>query len=116
MNNQAYLTSRYHRYSQKIAPLFKEKRIQAYTMITLSLFTISFFGSLAIRPTLGTIITLQKQIQDRTIVNQKLEEKINALIQAQTSYQAIEADLPTIYGLLPEKPDVTSLLLKIEAL
>lgn len=116
MNNQTFLTSRYLKYSQKISPLFRERRVQAYTMIILSLLTISFFGSLAIRPTLGTIITLQKQIQDRTLVNQKLEEKINALITAQASYQAIEADLPLIYTLLPDNPDITSLLLKVEAL
>lgn len=116
MNNQNYVATRYYRYSRQIAPLFKEKKIQAYTLIILSLFTISFFGFLAIRPTLGTIITLKKQIQDRTIVNSKLEDKINALIQAQSNYQQIESDIPIIYTLLPQKPDITSLLLKIEAI
>jgi len=83
-------------------------------MIVLSLFTVSFFGMLAVRPTLETITTLQKQIEDRTLVNQKLEQKINALITAQAEYQKIASDIPAIYNMLPQQPNVTSLIIKLE--
>ena len=83
-------------------------------MIVLSLFTVSFFGMLAVRPTLETITTLQKQIEDRTLVNQKLEQKINALITAQAEYQKIAGDIPAIYNMLPQQPNVTSLIIKLE--
>lgn len=85
-------------------------------MVILSLFSMSFFGFFAIRPTLKTIAVLQKQIEDRSLVNEKLEQKINALIAAQVEYQRIEADIPLIYSLLPEKPDITSLIIKLEDL
>ena len=116
MNNSVYISNRYHKYYQRIAPVFKTQKAQAYTMVILSLFTISFFGVFAIRPTLKTIATLQRQIIDRSEVSQKLEEKINALIAAQETYQGITADIPTIYALLPDKPEVTSLLIKLEQL
>lgn len=101
------------RYTE-VTPLLKTRKVQAYTMIVLSLFTVSFFGMLAVRPTLETITTLQKQIEDRTLVNQQLEQKINALITAQTEYQKIAGDIPAIYTMLPQQPNVTSLIIKLE--
>ncbi len=85
-------------------------------MIVLSLFTIAFFGAFAIRPTLKTIATLRRQIGDKTLVNHRLEEKINNLILAQEEYQRVEADLPTLYSLLPEKAEFPTLLRKLEVL
>lgn len=106
----------YRRYYQNIAPILKNRKTQAYTMVILSLFAISFFGFFAIRPTLKTIATLQKQIEDRSLVDQKLEDKINALIAAQEEYRRAEPILPAIYGLLPEKAEITSLLIQLENL
>lgn len=110
MANIKFLISRY----QKITPVFKTRRAQAYTMVILSLLTISFFGFFAVRPTLKTIGVLQKQIVDREQVNEKLEQKINALISAQEEYRRIEPDIVTIYSLLPDKPEITSLIIKLE--
>ena len=101
------------RYAE-VTPLLKTRRVQAYTMIVMSLFTVSFFGMLAVRPTLETITTLQKQIEDRTLINQKLEQKINALIIAQAEYQKIAGDIPAIYNMLPQQPNITSLIIKLE--
>ncbi|MEK7166281.1 MAG: type 4a pilus biogenesis protein PilO [Patescibacteria group bacterium] len=105
---------RYHRYYKNITPLFKNRSVQAYTMVILSLFTISFFGVFAIRPTLKTIATLQRQIIDKSFVDEKLEQKINMLIEAQEQYQRIEKELPVIYSLLPEKAEFPALLRQLE--
>lgn len=113
---ELFLTQRYRHYYQKFEPLFKTKQVQAYIMVVLSLFTIAFFGAFAIRPTLKTIATLRRQIGDKTLVNQRLEEKINNLILAQEEYQRVEADLPTLYSLLPEKAEFPALLRKLEVL
>ena len=113
MNTNRQLQFWRKRYAE-VTPLLKTRRVQAYTMIVLSLFTVSFFGMLAVRPTLETITTLQKQIEDRTLVNQKLEQKINALITAQAEYQKIASDIPAIYNMLPQQPNVTSLIIKLE--
>ncbi len=109
-------THHYRRFYKNYAQLFKSTEVQAYTMVALSLFTISFFGAFAIRPTLKTISLLKRQITDRIEVNQKLEEKINALILAQEEYQRIDKDLSSIYSLLPEKTEFPVFLRKLEAM
>ncbi|RJR14574.1 hypothetical protein C4579_04740 [Candidatus Microgenomates bacterium] len=114
MSDQLPTFSVYRKYSQKLAPVFSQAKAQAYTMAILSFFTIAFFGIFAIRPTISTILVLQKQIEDRTEVSEKLEQKISALIKAQETYNQIETDVPTIYALLPDKPEVTTLLVKFE--
>ena len=101
------------RYAE-VTPLHNARSVQAYAIIVISLFTVSFVGMLAVRPTLETITTLQKQIEDRTLINQKLEQKINALIIAQAEYQKIAGDIPAIYNMLPQQPNITSLIIKLE--
>lgn len=113
---ELFITQRYRRYYQKFEPLFKTRQVQAYIMVALSLFTIAFFGAFAIRPTLKTIAVLRRQIGDKTLVKQNLEEKIDNLILAQEEYQHVETDLPTLYSLLPEKAEFPSLLRKLEVL
>lgn len=107
---------RYRHYYQEIEPILKNPKTQAYAMIILSLFTISFFGFFAIRPTLKTIAALQRKISDHTQVNNQLEDKINALIKAQEEYQNIESLIPTIYSLMPQTPEFTSLIRQLEIL
>lgn len=97
-----------------VSPIFKSRRNQAYTMIVLSLFAMSFFGFMAVRPTLKTIATLKRKIIDNTEVNQKLEQKINALVQAQDEFKRIQPDLGKVYSLLPERAEFPLLLSKLE--
>lgn len=116
MNTKGMLTNSYRRYYQKLTPLLKQRKVQALTMIILSIFSVSFFSFFAIRPTIRTIVVLQKQIEDRSLVDEQLEQKINALIEAQTNYQEVEPLVPVIYSLLPDTPNLTSLLIKLEGL
>lgn len=94
---------RFSRYYTALEPLFARPEVRAYTMLVLSLFTISFFGYFAIRPTLTTIATLRRQITDARFVDQKLQEKINALSLAQIEYEAISPDLGLILTALPRE-------------
>jgi hypothetical protein len=56
------------KYFEKL-PDFKEKKIQAFITIALTLIALSFFAIFAINPTLSTIANLQKQSED-TFVEQ----------------------------------------------
>lgn len=116
MNETVFDLHRYRKYYHQLEPAIQDRKTQAYLMVILSLFTISFFGTLAIRPTVKTIASLQRQIDDRAQVNQKLDQKINALIKAQEEYQRIEPDLPIIYSMLPNQPDFPLLLRMLENL
>ncbi|HCM37333.1 MAG: hypothetical protein UV61_C0006G0142 [Candidatus Gottesmanbacteria bacterium GW2011_GWB1_43_11] len=116
MSESLFQLNRYRNYYRRLKPIFSAPEVQAYTMVTLSLFAITFFGFFAIRPTLKTIATLQRQISDKAQVDQKLEAKINSLIQAQAEYEKIEVDLATIYNFMPEKPEFPSLVRKLQSL
>lgn len=104
------------RYYTVIEPLFTKPEFKAYTMIVLSLFTLSFFGYFAIRPTLSTITNLTKQIKDETLVDQKLQEKINALSEAQVEYEMIKPDLGVVSNALPGEANFPPFIKSLERL
>jgi hypothetical protein len=92
----------------------KSKNIQAYTMLIMSLFTISFFGIFAIRPTLNTIANLNRQIADLKEVDERLSTKINQLIGAQAEYETIVPYIPKIKRAIPDEPKYISTLSDVE--
>lgn len=111
--------SRYKRYYEvlsKAAPLFATDKARAYTIFTLSLFALSFFGFFAINPTLTTIAQLRKQVEDAQNVERLLQQKITNLILLQKAYPSIENDIPIIHDALPKEGRPANLLGKIIAL
>lgn len=107
---------RYRRYLTNISALYQKKQYRAYTGLILSLFTIAFFAFFAIRPTIVTITSLMKEIEDKEMVAQKLEEKINALSRARSEYDAISTQLPLVEDALPQKTNPSLLVRQIETL
>ncbi|MBI4999483.1 type 4a pilus biogenesis protein PilO [Candidatus Gottesmanbacteria bacterium] len=99
----AITSHRYSRYYTALRPFLARPEARAYTMFILSLFAISFFGYFAIRPTLTTITNLRRQITDARFVDQKLQEKINALSKAQIEYEMVKPDLEVIFTALPQE-------------
>jgi len=98
----------------KLRKSFQFKHKHAYTMLILSLFTMSFFGIFALRPTLVTIATLNRQILDSREIDQRLTEKLNVLVQAQAEYEVVVPFLPKINQAIPEYPEYTDLLADLE--
>lgn len=94
---------RFNRYYTALEPLFTQPKVRAYTMFVLSFFAMSFFGYFAIKPTLITISTLQRQIADARFVDQKLQEKINSLSAVSVEYEAIKPDLELIWAAVPKE-------------
>jgi hypothetical protein len=74
---------KYALYYQKIGLLYKRPEIQASLEIILSVFTVLILISAAIRPTLVNITSLQKKIDDQTVVDKKADNKIIQLLNAQ---------------------------------
>lgn len=105
---------RFSRYYTALEPLFAKPEVRAYTMLILSLFAMSFFGYFAIRPTLTTITTLRRQIADSRFVDQKLQEKINALSEAQVEYEMIKPDLGLIFTALPQETKFPTFVKSLE--
>lgn len=95
---------------------FRSKHNHAYAMLILSLFTMSFFGFFALRPTLVTIATLNRQIDDSRELDRRLSEKLNSLVQAQAEYEVVVPFLSKINNAIPENPEYPSLLTDIESI
>lgn len=84
-----------------LLPRLREKRVQTFTTLALTMVTFSIFALFAIAPTLGTITDLQKQISDSQYVSDQLQKKITTLSQLQDSYQHIKPQLPAVYDAIP---------------
>jgi Tfp pilus assembly protein PilO len=95
---------RYRRYYTALTPLVQKTKPRMYTTTVFSFLAISLFGWYAIRPTVQTILYLQREIADKTLVNQKMEDKINSLITAQAAYQNVQDKLPLLEEALPKTP------------
>lgn len=87
-----------------LVPALKEKRTQQFTTLSLTLITIAFFGLFAINPTIGTIVDLQKQIDDSNFVNDALTKKIANLTTLQNQYAQIQPLLDPVFAAVPTSP------------
>lgn len=103
------LDARFHRYYQTLAPMLKKPKARASTTAVFSFLAISLFLWYAVRPTAQTIIYLQREIADKTKLNQQMEAKISSLIEAQATFEGIQDRLPVLDQALPENPDAVIL-------
>lgn len=100
----------------ELLPDFKQEKTQRYISIILTLVASILLGVFALGPTLSTITSLQKQLEDDKFVEQKLSEKINNLSLLQKAYSNIKDDLPIVFNAIPEKSEVPLLLASIQGL
>ena len=94
--------------NEKIRIVYERPEIRASVEIILSVFTVTFLLTLAIRPTLATVATLQKKIADQVVVDTKLSTKIGQLAKASadlgtyadriSDFSAAVADVPDESG------------------
>lgn len=103
--------SRYYTY---IEPLMRNEKQKAYGMLVLSLFAIAFFGIFAIRPTILTIVSLQREITETKQLDNKLSQKMKALSQAQEVLNRLSVKQPLVREALPPNPNVAQLLRTFE--
>src|SRR5687767_7097034 len=95
----------------------REPIIQASLQIILSVFAVAFFIFFAIRPTLGTITTLLRRIEDQKIVDGKLDIKIQQLIQAEENLSTYGQELTGLLSLaIPQRPEVERITKELEAI
>jgi len=107
---------RFRKYYQPLEPLLKKPKNRVYTTTVLSFLTVSLFVWYAIRPTIATILTLRREIQDNTVVNAQMEEKIGNLVEAQAAYQNVTQRLPILKQAVPELPETINLLTQLRNL
>lgn len=100
--------SRYYTY---VRPVIKNRFVKTYSSLIFSLITISIFSYYAIRPTVTTILSLQKSIQEQTTVLNTLKEKVNNLVEGKRNYENIPLPVKDkIEALVPDNPALPSLI------
>jgi Tfp pilus assembly protein PilO len=95
----------FRRYYHRLIPDFQKSKNRATTATIFSFFAISLFAWFAVKPTAQTIIYLQREISEKTVLNKRMEDKITALIQAQSNYEAVQNRLYLLEQALPHNPD-----------
>jgi len=102
--------SEYYRYNRYFSNLQKKvKEARSFAWLSVSIFTVSFFIIVAIKPTLVTITKLNKEIKDKREISQKLQVKINSIIAAQEEFAGNSDNLYLLSEALPEKSEFPKL-------
>lgn len=101
-------TSRYYTY---IRPVLRSKFARTYSPLIFSLITIAIFSFYAIRPTVTTILSLQKSIDEQTSISNRLQEKSRHLSEGKQNYENLNKDIKTkLNNLVPDNPALAQLI------
>ena len=104
----------YDRYNQQLRVWGRQPKIRISGLVTLTIFTVAFFLSMAILPTFKTIAGLKKEISDQQEVEAKLTKKAAGLKTAEVNYAKVINDLKLINQVLPEKEELERLAWQIQ--
>lgn len=103
-------SKRYSRYYTFIKPVIKNKQVQTYSPLVFSLISIMVFGLFAIKPTVSTILALQKSIKQEQDILDQLTKKEYAISQGTNNFNKIPpTTLAKIDTLLPNRTAITDL-------
>lgn len=105
------------RYYTYIKPYLRNKTVRTYSSLIFTLLMVSVFAVYAIRPTVITITSLHKSIEEQQEISRKLKQKVSDLADGRTNYERIEQDTKTkLNNLVPGNPDLHNLIDSINAL
>lgn len=100
--------SRYYTY---IRPIYRNKFVRTYSPLIFSLVTIAVFSFYALRPTITTILSLQKSIEEQTEILNKVREKVANLATGKQNYESIDNQVKIkINSLVPDNPALAQLI------
>lgn len=91
-----------------------KQKVVAYLYIIFSLFALSFFGLVAISPTITTISNLRKEYKEGKVALQDLIDKNKALNALSIEYVSIQPDLYLIDNAIPQSPRISEIIRQIE--
>lgn len=106
----------YRRYYREIEKAAQKPATRTYTAAIFSFLAASLFLWYAILPTMRTVVFLRREIADKTIVRQKMEDKITSLIEAQAKFDEIQDSLPLINQAIPSLPEAVEVSVQLRNL
>lgn len=109
-------TRQFSRYYVYIKPLVRNKHVRTYSSLVFTIITITIFAIFAIRPTLSTIVSLQKSIEEQKALLAQINSKIQAMSEARINYQNIEPEVKQkLMGIVPDSANFPSLIDNLSA-
>ena len=106
---------KYSRYFTYIQPLTRLPIIKNYGPYIFAFLTISVLTFFAIRPTLQTILVLQKELSNTEEILRKVEEKANNLSLAKKNYDEMDPNIKLeIFTVIPDTLNLKSLISALE--
>lgn len=109
------MDKRYSRYYTYIKPVTKLPIIKSYGLHILTIITLTIFIVFAIKPTIETILVLQKKLQDQEEILAQVTKKSEDLTKASQNYQSLDPTIKQkIETALPTKSDLRILTNQLE--
>lgn len=106
----------YSRYFTYIQPALRSPIVKTYGSTVFTLIALSIFIFFAIKPTVETIVVLQKKLTDSQEVLRQITQKNENLTQARKNYQNLDPNLKSkISSTVPTDSQLRSTLQSLEA-
>ncbi|MBI2599717.1 hypothetical protein HYW43_02225, partial [Candidatus Daviesbacteria bacterium] len=114
MRNESRIYSRYFTY---IKPLGKLPIVRTYGTTIFTLFIMAIFIIFAIKPTIETILVLQKKLNDSSTTLEAINKKAGDLSLAQQNYNKLSTQIKSNIGsAVPGTPQFKSIIQTLEQL
>lgn len=108
-------SSIYSRYFTYIKPVYRIPLVRTYGSTIFTLFVMLVFIYFAIRPTVETILVLQKKLADEELVLQKITKKANDLSLGKQNYDNLDPQIKLkIQSAIPDNIELKSLIQTLE--
>lgn len=108
-------SNRYFRYFTYIKPVTNLPIVRTYGSVIFTLLTIAIFVIFAIKPTIETILILQKKLADAEQIVNKVNHKAVSLSQGRENYQNLDKVIKNkIQSAIPDSVDLKSVIQTLE--
>lgn len=108
-------SKKYSRYFTYIQPVIRSPIIKTYGSTIFTLLVLAIFVFFAIKPTIETILVLQKKLTDQQEVLKKITQKSENLSLAKKNYREIDSNTKTkIQDAIPIKAELKSAIQVLE--
>jgi len=99
----------------EITEIYRRREdVRAFTNLFLTLFVVTVFSVFAIKPTVTTVIALNKQINEKRQTLSGLDEKIRSLEAAQALWEKNGDDIALLNQAVPREPRLGEQIRQIE--
>jgi hypothetical protein len=112
--NTADGVATFNRYFIDVKKVWDKPTVRQFSATTATLFLIAFFLFVALKPTVETIFTLNKKIQDLQDIEQLMTKKISDINLAINTYQTIQPDLSLLDEYYPPNPNTAQVVKILE--